>query len=149
MGFFAQVYVCSYYCTKVTCTRACGTFIDSHCSMTHLRTFLDLCLFVYVLLQCIKTTYLLSQAASPVWEGVARISLVGNPILLFLLFLHEPQTVPVLLLLIFMHILLATDWTVTYMRLHDVPVNDTFPMLIRYGYVCYLILRAFTYSVSR
>ena len=112
--------------------------------MTWIRLFSELCIVVYAVLQCMKTNFLSSKPMPAMWESVARVTLIVNPILFFLLFLHEPQTLPVLLFLIGMHILLAADWIVTYLSLSEQSVDGNFTSLIRNGYIVYLILKALT-----
>lgn len=114
--------------------------------MIWLRVFGDLCIFVYVILQCVKSTYLSSDGESmpAVLESSARVSLIVNPILFLLLFLHEPQTVLVLFVLIFLQMLLATDWILTYMSLSNADIDGPLPSFVKLGYMGYLILKVLT-----
>lgn len=79
------------------------------------RVFCELGIILYFILQSLKFRYLTAKPFPAFWESWARVSLVVTPCILLLLFLREPQTVPVLLVLIMWHVLLAADWMSTYL----------------------------------
>lgn len=85
--------------------------------MSWSRMFWDLCILIYMMLQSLKLRSMRLKPLATFWESWARISLVATPLLVVFLFLRDPQTIPVLLILIALHVLLVADWMVTYVAL--------------------------------